>query len=32
MEENCFFTFKYTGSGKTSQDGYELDDFRIFDK
>ena len=28
-----FFAFKYTGSGKTSQDGtYELDDFHIFDK
>lgn len=29
---NLYFAFKYTGSGKTAQDGtYELDDFRIFE-
>ena len=28
-----FFAFKYTGSGKSTQDGtFELDDFRIFDR
>jgi len=31
--KQLFFAFKYTGSGKSTQDGtFELDDFRIFDK
>ena len=32
-QESIHFAFRYTGSGKTAQDGtFELDDIRIFDK